>query len=148
MTGSQGLPGLQRKLGAPLLFRACRRITLAPFGEGFRAEVGAAYGQLAEVPERSHEAGRGLAERCAHIHRCGTGYHVRAMSTAMSSARLGASAASRVSQASVTGSWLTLLRVRARRAIPVLMSAAGFSRSPSVYRTRVLCRGTCRRVAW
>src|SRR5258708_39352846 len=69
------------------------------------------------------------------------GYHVRAMRTAMSSAGLGASAASRVSQAWLTGRVLVAWRVRARRAIPVSRSAAGFSMSPSVYRTRVLGRG-------
>jgi hypothetical protein len=43
---------------------------------------------------------------------------------------------------------LVVVRVSARRAIPVLISAAGLSMSPSVYRASVLWRGTCRRVAW
>jgi DNA-binding transcriptional LysR family regulator len=58
---SKGLRDLERKLGEPLLFRTSRRVALTPFGERFRAEVGAAYGRLADVLERSHEAGRGLA---------------------------------------------------------------------------------------
>src|SRR5258708_15197476 len=70
------------------------------------------------------------------------------MRTAMSSAGLGASVVSRVLQAWVTGSWLMISRVPARRVMPVLISAARLSTSPSVYRTRVLCRGTCTRVAW
>jgi hypothetical protein len=66
----------------------------------------------------------------------------------MSSAGLGARVASRVSQAWAAGSWLVVVRVRTRRAMPALMSVAGVSMSPSVYRTRVLAEGRCRRVAW
>src|SRR5258708_20733043 len=77
-----------------------------------------------------------------------TGCHVRAMRTAMSSAGWGASAASRVSQAWLTGIVVLVWRVRARRAIPVSRSAAGLSMSPSVYRTRVLWRGGGARGGW
>ena len=78
---------------------------------------------------------------------CGGSWgQVRAMRMAMSSAGR-ARVASRVLQASVTDSWLVVVRVRARRAMPVLRSAAGSSMSPSVYRTRVLPGGGCRRVA-
>src|SRR5260221_13801568 len=72
------------------------------------------------------------------------GYHVRAMRTAMSSAGLGASAASRVSQAWLTGRGLVAWRVRARRAMGGPRSAAGLAVGPSGYKTRVRCRGTCR----
>jgi hypothetical protein len=57
---------------------------------------------------------------------------VRAMRMAMSSAGLGARVASRVSQASVTGSAVRVVRVRARWAMLVVMSVARFSRRPSV----------------
>jgi hypothetical protein len=68
------------------------------------------------------------------------GCQVRAMRTAMSSAGWGASAASRVSHAWLTGRVLVVCRVRARRVMAVSMSAAGLSMRPSVYRTRVLWR--------
>jgi len=66
----------------------------------------------------------------------------------MSSAGWGASAASRVSQAWLTGRVLVAWRLRARHAMAVSMSTAGLSMSPSVYRTRVLWRGMWMRVVW
>lgn len=46
---SQTLRDLERKLGAPLVSRTSRRVTLTPIGERFRVELRQAYGQLADV---------------------------------------------------------------------------------------------------
>ncbi|MDR0341603.1 MAG: LysR family transcriptional regulator, partial [Nocardiopsaceae bacterium] len=75
---SQSLRDLERKLGEPLLFRTSRRVALTPFGERFHAEAGAAYGQLADVLERSHEAGRGVKGtlRLGVFEPCAGGMHL------------------------------------------------------------------------
>jgi hypothetical protein len=97
-----------------------------------RAGIGAG-GPAAPVPriEARSDQGRG-AVRFGAAGSGGTGCQVRAMRMAMSSAGLGARVASRVSQASVTGSVVMVARVWARRAMPVSMPVAGLSMSPSV----------------
>ena len=57
---SQSLRGLEHKLGEQLVHRTSRRVTLTPSGERFKEEAGTAYGQLAGVLRRAHEASRRL----------------------------------------------------------------------------------------
>jgi DNA-binding transcriptional LysR family regulator len=52
---SQILHDLETKLGWQLVNRTSRRVELTVRGERFRAEVGAAHGQLVEVLERAHD---------------------------------------------------------------------------------------------
>jgi hypothetical protein len=88
-------------------------------------------------PSRSSSAHRPLPGKRLAIASAGSvaGCHVRAMRTAMSSAGWGASAASRVSQAWLTGSVLVVVTMSARRAgegdhaVPAGRIAPGCSRA-------------------
>lgn len=57
---SQVLRDLERKLGGQLVHRTSRRVALTSLGERFLAEVRPAYGQLADVLERTSTANRSL----------------------------------------------------------------------------------------
>ena len=58
---SQSLRALEQKLGVALVLRTSRRVALTPAGERFRADAGAAYGQLADVLRRTHDDARRVA---------------------------------------------------------------------------------------
>lgn len=59
-TVSQSLRALERKLGAELIHRTSRRVTLTVLGEGLLEELRPAYAQLTDVLERTRSANRGL----------------------------------------------------------------------------------------
>jgi DNA-binding transcriptional LysR family regulator len=57
---SQSLRGLEDKLGATLVHRTSRRVSLTSFGERFLAEVAPVNAELAAVLERAHGTARSL----------------------------------------------------------------------------------------
>jgi DNA-binding transcriptional LysR family regulator len=78
---SQSLRQLERKLAGQLIHRTSRRVALTPFGERFRGEAGAAYGQLAAVLQRSWAASDGAEGvfRLGVFEPCSAGPHLLAI---------------------------------------------------------------------
>lgn len=71
---SQSLRQLERKLGAQLLYRTSRRVSLTPFGERFLEQAGAAYHQLASVLQDSRRPVESL--RLGMFEPCSAGPHL------------------------------------------------------------------------